>query len=41
MKAYAKAWAVALIVLALYSAWQTDVEYRQARIERCAVVHCA
>lgn len=41
MKTYMKAWGIALIVLAVYSAMAAEIDYRAARIERCAVVHCS
>lgn len=37
---YAKAWATALLVLAVYCAVTTAIEAREARIERCNVVRC-
>lgn len=41
MKAYAKAWATILVVLAVYSAISAEMDYRAAEVERCAVVHCS
>ncbi len=38
---YAKAWAIALLVLAVYCALTTAIDDREARIERCSVVRCS
>lgn len=40
MLKYAKAWAMALLVLAAYCAITTAIEAREARTERCSVVRC-
>lgn len=40
MKAYMRAWAISLVVLAIYCALSAEIDYRAARVERCAVVHC-
>jgi len=36
-----KIWAVILVVAASYLMLCAEMDYRAARIERCAVVHCA
>jgi hypothetical protein len=36
-----EAWAIALLIAALYLALGAEIDYRAARTERCAVMHCS
>ncbi|WP_250865640.1 hypothetical protein [Caballeronia sp. INSB1] len=36
-----KIWAISVIVAGVYLAVCAEIDYRAARFERCAVVHCA
>ncbi|MFM0324819.1 hypothetical protein [Caballeronia glebae] len=40
MKAYLKAWALALIALAIWSAITAEQDFQKAKFTRCAVTHC-
>lgn len=41
MKAYLRAWAIGLVVIAAYCAYQAEMDLRQSRVEHCAVVRCS
>ncbi|WP_255631132.1 hypothetical protein [Caballeronia sp. dw_19] len=41
MKAYLKAWALALIALAVWCAMSAEQDYQKAKFERCSVTRCA
>jgi len=41
MKAYLKAWGLALIALAIWSAISAEQDHQKAKFERCSVTRCA
>jgi hypothetical protein len=40
MRAYVKAWAIALVVLVFYCALAAAIDKHEARVESCSVVRC-